>query len=164
MFKSLLIPIDGSPDSHIALNVACQLAAPVQGKLHLLNVREPFPPLHQGELISVEAALKAASVETAQREGRAVLDAALDTLPSFPGYNGEFDLLIEQGYPTRVIVAVAERLGVDAIVMGSRGLGQLQGLMMGSVSHKVTHLAPCRVLCVHEPPREHARPTGTQSV
>lgn len=156
MFKSLLIPIDGSADSHTALNVACQLAAPVQGKLYLLNVRDPYPQLHRGELLSVEAAIKAASVEAAEQEGRAVLDAALDTLPSFPGYNGEFDTLIKQGTPAKVIVEEAERLGVDAIVMGSRGLGQFKGLMIGSVSHKVTHVANCRVICVHEKPRQHA--------
>jgi nucleotide-binding universal stress UspA family protein len=156
MFKSLLIPIDGSVDSHVALNVACQLAAPVQGKLYLLNVHDPYPKLHRGEVLNVEAAIKAASVETARREGCAILDAALDTLPSFPGYNGEFDTLIEQGSPARVIVSEARRLGVDAIVMGSRGMGQFKGLMIGSVSHKVTHVASCRVICVHEPPRQHA--------
>ncbi|WP_251978715.1 universal stress protein [Salinicola avicenniae] len=156
MFKSLLIPIDGSEDSHVALNVACQLAAPIQGKLHLLHVRDPYPQLHRGEMLSVEAAIKAASVETAFAEGRKVLDRALDTLPSFPGYNGEFDTHIKQGSPAKTIVAEAERLKVDAIVMGSRGLGQFKGLMIGSVSHKVTHVANCRVICVHEKPREHA--------
>ncbi|OLO06911.1 hypothetical protein BTW08_14685 [Salinicola sp. MH3R3-1] len=156
MFKSLLIPIDGSEDSHIALNVACQLAAPVQGKLYLLNVRDPYPQLHKGELLSVEAAIKAASVDTADHEGHAILDAALDTLPSFPGYNGEFDTLVKQGSPARMIVSEAERLGVDAIVMGSRGMGQFKGLMIGSVSHKVTHVANCRVICVHETPHRHA--------
>jgi len=157
MFKSLLIPIDGSRDSHTALKVACQLAAPVQGKLYLINVRDPYPQLHRGELISVEAAIKAASVDTAEKEGRALLDQALDTLPSFPGYNGEFDTIVKQGSPARVIVAEAERLGVDAIVMGSRGLGQFKGLMIGSVSHKVTHVANCRVICVHETPLQHAK-------
>lgn len=156
MFKSLLIPIDGSQDSHTALNVACQLAAPVQGKLFLLNVRDPYPQLHRGELISVEAAIKAASVDTAQQEGRTILDQALDTLPSFPGYNGEFDTIIKQGSPARIIIEEAERLGVDAIVMGSRGLGQFKGLMIGSVSHKVTHVANCRVICVHETPHQYA--------
>ena len=132
------------------------MAAPVQGKLYLLNVRDPYPQLHDAELLSVEAAIKAASIETANREGRAILDAALDTLPSFPGYNGEFDLIIKQGSPARVIVSEAERLGVDAIVMGSRGVGQFKGLMIGSVSHKVTHVAKCRVICVHETPHRHA--------
>ncbi|WP_189444770.1 universal stress protein [Salinicola rhizosphaerae] len=49
MFKSLLVPIDGWKDSHAALQVACQLAAPVQGKLHLLHVRGPYPNLPRGE-------------------------------------------------------------------------------------------------------------------
>jgi nucleotide-binding universal stress UspA family protein len=44
------------------------------------------------------------------------------------------------GDPAREIVAAADRLDTDCIVMGRRGLGDVGGLRMGSVSHKVGHL------------------------
>jgi nucleotide-binding universal stress UspA family protein len=55
---------------------------------------------------------------------------------------------IEEGDPTRNILASAEAYGADLIVMGSRGLGDLQGLLLGSVSHKVGHLAKCTCITV----------------
>lgn len=47
------------------------------------------------------------------------------------------------------IVTAAEDLKVDAIVLGSRGLGNFKGLIIGSVSNKVLHSAKCRVVLVH---------------
>ena len=44
------------------------------------------------------------------------------------------------GDPAREIVAAADRLDTDCIVMGRRGLGDVGGLRMGSVSHQVGHL------------------------
>ena len=47
-----------------------------------------------------------------------------------------------------LIVAFAKDRGIDAIVMGSRGTGDMEGLLLGSVSHKVTSLAPCTCVTV----------------
>jgi nucleotide-binding universal stress UspA family protein len=49
--------------------------------------------------------------------------------------------VIEDGDPVKEILRQAEEDSANLIVMGSRGLGDLQGLLMGSVSHKVNHLA-----------------------
>ncbi len=50
------------------------------------------------------------------------------------------------GRPADAIVDAVERNGADMIVMGSRGLGNLRGMLVGSVSHKVSNL--CSVSCV----------------
>nr|WP_231613761.1 universal stress protein [Halomonas sp. BC04] len=42
----------------------------------------------------------------------------------------------------------ANEIAADAIVMGSRGVSELKGLLVGSVSHKVMHSAPCTVITV----------------
>jgi nucleotide-binding universal stress UspA family protein len=55
---------------------------------------------------------------------------------------------VEVGDPASAIVSVATAEKPDMLVMGSRGLGDIQGLLMGSVSHKVSHLAPCTVVTV----------------
>jgi len=55
---------------------------------------------------------------------------------------------IREGRPVEGILAEAEAQGVETIVIGSRGMGDLQGMVMGSVSHKVSHAAPCTVITV----------------
>ena len=52
------------------------------------------------------------------------------------------------GDPAQVIIEMARRDNVDAIVIGRRGRGQLAGLLLGSVSQKVATLAPCMVIIV----------------
>ncbi|MEM7022768.1 MAG: universal stress protein, partial [Pseudomonadota bacterium] len=55
---------------------------------------------------------------------------------------------VEEGDPAHRIVEVASQEGVDLIVMGRRGLGDLKGLLLGSVTHKVAQAATCACLTV----------------
>ncbi|MBU1611225.1 MAG: universal stress protein, partial [Proteobacteria bacterium] len=53
------------------------------------------------------------------------------------------------GGPTaEVIFDTAEVEKVDMIVMGTRGKSELSGLLVGSVTHKILHIAPCPVLVI----------------
>jgi nucleotide-binding universal stress UspA family protein len=52
------------------------------------------------------------------------------------------------GDPAEAIIDTARREQADAIVMGRRGRGRLAGLLLGSVSQKVSSLAPCVVILV----------------
>jgi len=56
------------------------------------------------------------------------------------------ETILQTGDPAKAILDLAESRGVDAIVIGSRGLGEISGLLMGSVSHKVNQLANC--ICI----------------
>jgi nucleotide-binding universal stress UspA family protein len=56
--------------------------------------------------------------------------------------------ILAEGDPAREILAAATAEGVDAIVIGSRGLGKLTALLLGSVSHKVSNQAHCTVIIV----------------
>ena len=57
-------------------------------------------------------------------------------------------LRVVEGHPVHEIVETAKSESVDMIFLGSRGLGDMLGFMMGSVSHKVMHLAPCTCVAV----------------
>lgn len=58
------------------------------------------------------------------------------------------EIRVEFGDPAKVILAVAERDKADLIVLGSRGLSNIEGLVYGSTSHKVSHLAKCSCVTV----------------
>ena len=60
----------------------------------------------------------------------------------------EVHCVIEDGDPVKKILRHAEEDAANLVVMGSRGLGDLQELLMGSVSHKVSQLSPCSCITV----------------
>ena len=55
---------------------------------------------------------------------------------------------IAEGDPAQEILQHAEKEAANLVVMGSRGLSDLKGLLMGSVSHKVSQLCPCSCVTV----------------
>ena len=59
-----------------------------------------------------------------------------------------FGIICEEGDAAEKILEIAKSKGVDTIVLGSRGLGGVRSLLMGSVSSKVCHAAPCTCIIV----------------
>ena len=78
--------------------------------------------------------------------GNALLEDAETRAKSVGVNNVGID--IKQGDPAKCILATIDEESADFVVMGSRGLSDLKGLLMGSVSHKVSHLAPCTCVTV----------------
>ena len=60
----------------------------------------------------------------------------------------QIETRMEEGDPVKGILQAAEQAKANLIVMGCRGLSDLKGLLMGSVSHKVSQLAPCTCVTV----------------
>jgi nucleotide-binding universal stress UspA family protein len=146
MIKSILVPVDGSAHANAAVDMAGELAAKVGAKVILLNViARPGSSLMPEELrgyaqlehvrITEHDLLQAAANEiVAKAEKRARAKGA-----------AKVESATRVGDPARTIVAIAKDRNVDLIAMGRRGLGDLKGLLLGSVSHKVSQLAdrPC---------------------
>src|SRR5579883_1234297 len=85
-------------------------------------------------------------VEGLERAGRAILDRTVRE--AFPEGTARVTTVYRTGEPAGEIVRAAEELRADLIVVGSRGLGQIGGLILGSVSERVLHGARCPVLVV----------------
>ena len=58
------------------------------------------------------------------------------------------EMHLEAGDPADRILECIDRDKIDCVIMGSRGLNDLKGLFLGSVSHKVANRAPCTCIAV----------------
>jgi nucleotide-binding universal stress UspA family protein len=139
--------VDGSPESLAACRWAFALARVVDANVTLVHVAQPHVMRS-----SFDSAPQWRDAEDAARKaGEQVIEQA--TVIS--GGDLSFASEILFGDPARTIRRRARELGVDLIVIGSRGLGTIKRLLLGSVSSAVSHQAPCSVLVVRdrvEPP------------
>ncbi|RKR06888.1 nucleotide-binding universal stress UspA family protein [Kushneria sinocarnis] len=141
MYKTLLVPLDGSGNANKALDVAAQLARPGEGELYLLHIPEP------GSASGTPAGTGPthASGCTAEKSGRTIIDNALDVVDP---RDVRHHVLVIDGTPGEIIEREAIRLDADAIVMGHRGLTRGTGESGGHVSREILARAACRVITV----------------
>ena len=146
MFDKILCAVDGSDHSLKAARLACELAAKHDGQITFLTVSKPFKVTDEvRRYIEVEH-LAGEPQYVLDRYTEEVIQKAKDTARDAGVPNVKSS--VKTGHPARTIVSFAERDGFDTIVMGSRGLGDLEGLLLGSVAHKVASLATCTVITV----------------
>ncbi len=171
---TILVPTDGSVAAHKAVELASDIAVKYGAGIALLHVtlRGRLPtglrqlaeaeqlgsdlatPFVAGDNIpaSLIAAVRGTGAARLSRQDVADHFAAsvlreASRIVEAKGV-GAIETALVDGDPTRCILDHADRTGADLIVMGSRGLGDLRGLLMGSVSHKVTRLARCTCIAV----------------
>jgi len=133
MTKKILVPVDGSDQARKAIDFAANLAKQNDATIHLLHVYKlPIIPEGMGEyVISDRIELQAL--------GDKIISVAQDEVSKKGGQHIEATVM--EGDPAERIIAYAKDHDVDMIVMGSRGLGSFKGLLLGSVSNKVSHRA-----------------------
>jgi nucleotide-binding universal stress UspA family protein len=134
MFGTILLAVDGSPYAQRAAELVGRLAEGGDNVV-VLHVTE-IMPIHGGT--SVELDLDGEGMEAARRVGRELEQA---------GVPAKVELVRAfAGHVAKIIVDVARDYGAGVIVVGSRGRGDLTALLLGSVAHKVIHLADRPVL------------------
>lgn len=138
MYDRILVAVDHSKASDGALLAARDLALLSRGEVWVLHVREREIALKTGMAFTDETAANA----------DAAVSAAVEVLTRVGvKAQGEVRTTIF-GYAAREIVDDAIAHDADVIVMGSRGRGDLAGLVLGSTTHKVIHLTDRPVLIV----------------
>lgn len=131
MYHHLLVPVDGSASSVRAAAVAADLARQWDADVVVLHV------VSIPQSLVVVAGLDQHLVEEYVEQLGA--DALVGALDVFNAASVGAEVKIETGAPAEIILFEAERLGADLVVMGKRGLGQVRGLLLGSVSDRVGH-------------------------
>jgi len=143
----ILVAIDGSQPSITAVSVAKRLTLRVGSTIELLTVIADEPWTYGPWPIPVMA-LAPSDLERAQREVLARLDGIATDLAA----DGRtIRTLVRQGRAASEIVREADRFGADLILLGARGHGAVDRILVGSVSSEVVDLADCPVLVVRTP-------------
>lgn len=173
MFDSLIVATDGSRHAQRAVEVAGELAASHGSRLAIVHVQghgpvpeslrhlaevehlaEPAghrPPEQRVENISgnlavVQTGDDAQGYRIWQAVGRRIAAQAEQTAKAAGAKS--IKVFVDEGDPAERLLARAREVGADTIVMGRRGISDLKGLLVGSVTHKVSQLSECACLTV----------------
>lgn len=133
MFKTILVPTDGSPLSDRAINAAVEFARETGGSIVALSVAEPYPftPLSADTFSDERSLYEEKAREIAQEHVRKVAAAA-------HVLNVPCKTVVTQSFsPSDEIVKTAERSACDVIFMASHGRKGLNKLFVGSETQKV---------------------------
>jgi nucleotide-binding universal stress UspA family protein len=171
MIKTILVPTDGSEHAKKAVILAADIADKYGSRMVVLHVlsKDPLPEslVRMAEAEHITPARSEPPIAPTP-EGKfpaSTIFGQKDDKPEIRRFVAEHLLaeaqriakekgvenvhcVIEDGDPVKQILRHAEEETANLIVMGSRGLSDLQGLLMGSVSHKVCQLSPCSCITV----------------
>ena len=136
--KKILVAVDGSDHSMKAASYASELAMLMNASIILVYCHKPFPAV-LGEPYFQKA------INKILKKSNERLDPFRKLLQNM---GVEFMDRILEGPAAHAICEAAAIEKADIIVMGSRGRNDLEGLLLGSCTHRVLKTAPCPVLVV----------------
>jgi nucleotide-binding universal stress UspA family protein len=138
MFERILVGVDGSPHAAAALSAAEAVAKESGGEVRVVHVREISPT--RGGSIGFET----------REETSEVVDEAVKELEAKGVKASGAARSALTGHVAAEIIAEAQQWNASVIVLATRGLTDLAGIVLGSTTHKVLHLGPgVPVLVVH---------------
>jgi nucleotide-binding universal stress UspA family protein len=144
MFKNIVLGLDGSEHSDRAIPIARDLAREGGGRIVVVHVRE-----------IVAARGGAHPVRVDENEIQAKIESQVKELAA-GGIETSIKLFsVVSGGPAHEIAEVAHDENADLIVVGTRGHAGISGVLFGSVTQRLLHLAHCPVLAV--PPASQAK-------
>lgn len=145
MYHKILVPFDNSKQAFSAIEHSIKLALVSKASVTLFHVVQDIPVLtdEAGDRLGID---RNAFIEQAKTKTQSMLDKLKESLSE---HEIKIDTAVVVGNPSREILKKAQIEGYDVIVMGSRGLGKIPGLLMGSVSNRVCRSASCPVIVIH---------------
>jgi nucleotide-binding universal stress UspA family protein len=147
MSTSIVVGVDGSPDSNAAVAVAARMAERLGARLVLAHVAEPVLTYANAVPfggLSMAGPLAEDELMAAQEEsGARMLEEAATSADIADAMQR-----VAVGLPAEQLVEIAEDEGAELIVVGSRGRGAFKAAFLGSVSNSLVGIARCPVLIV----------------
>lgn len=130
----ILLATDGSEDATLAARAAVDLSRKAGAGLHVVHAWQTVPSVHFQDMVNTAF----------EKDAREVLDEQTKKIEDSGGTVTESHL--KKNSPAEAIVGLAAEIGADLIVIGSRGMGPVKRILMGSVSEGVVHHAHVPVL------------------
>ena len=146
MYKKILVGLDGSTHAVEAVQAGVEVAKNSDAELHLLTVTRPY---------KVSAKLRQfLEAENLLGEPKYVMDDMTNNIVTEAGDIASkaglanVKTVVREGKPARTLLEYAKDNGIDLIVVGSRGVGEMDTALLGSVSQKISLLSACTVMIV----------------
>ncbi|MDP9379940.1 MAG: universal stress protein [Chloroflexota bacterium] len=137
----ILLATDGSTDAALAAKAAVDLSAKMGVELHVVHVWQPAH-FYPDQAIMPRSA--ASFYATLEEQARGLLEEQVRRIEAGAGSVAQAHL--RSGNPAGEIISLGEELNVGLVALGSRGLGPIRRLVLGSVSEAVVHHARFPVL------------------
>jgi nucleotide-binding universal stress UspA family protein len=140
LFTNILVAIDGSPNSYRGLEMAIDIAQKYEAKITLIHVvqRPTYWYASEGPILVDD--------DQESRELEEAKNLLLKRSEELKQKNVRLETLLVEGHPAEEILKASN--GCDLIVIGSRGLGRFESLLLGSVASSVVSHAKKPVLVV----------------
>src|SRR5215204_6207088 len=132
----ILLATDGSRNANLALRAAVDVAEKTGSELHVVHAWHSVPSTRFESFIRAQL----------KKEAQELLAEQMGRVKDNGGEAARAHLV--EGPVVDEILDLAEELGAGLVVIGSRGMGSVGRLLVGSVSEGVVHHAPCPVLVV----------------
>ncbi|MCW3489532.1 universal stress protein [Dethiobacter alkaliphilus] len=145
--EKILVATDGSETANKALGYALQLAEALKADITVISVAQEVPMAmsHEGITNADIARFKDNMLENMKKSAQEALNRAEKL---FQQKGVAVNTRLEVGDPARVITDVAEKESFDQVIIGSRGLGGIRGMVLGSVSNKVVNSVKTNVTVI----------------
>jgi nucleotide-binding universal stress UspA family protein len=156
MFRNILVSVDGSPDSELALNEAIDLAKVSNARLTILTAIV-HPPSWAYSGINAGAAQQVAG--ELEQEAKQILHDAEQRVPQ----EISVTTVLSSDPVRQALLKRVDEGQHDLVVMGSRGRGAVASTVLGSVSHHMLHHSPVPVLIVHARRGEDEQPADSEA-
>jgi nucleotide-binding universal stress UspA family protein len=140
LIQKVLVAVDGSENSERALDFAMVFAEKYFSALTILNVTELSPVVYPGDEMIVVA-------KDMHKLHEAILVKAVTRVKAVKP-NLIVSPILREGDPSVEIVAVSKEGEFDIVVLGHHGVGKVTGIILGSISEKVTRSLSCTVIIV----------------
>jgi nucleotide-binding universal stress UspA family protein len=151
MYRTIVVGTDGSAPARAAVAAAGELARRFDvGEVHVVTGYRPITPAELNDLAHQVPDEYVPKIGAAARAMQPISEATTALRPL--GIAVRDHVLPVSG--AEAILDVADDVGADLIVVGSRGHGVGRRLLLGSISTKVAHHADCSVMIVHAPTDE----------
>ena len=146
MIKKILIAVDGSNHSLKSVEFGAEVAKGSGAAVLLYHVVKPYRLPDALKKFAQAEHMATIDADLLKKGAQFLLAGALTTARR-AGVK-EVEIEVDEGPIARSIVARAKSFKADLIVIGSRGMGDVEGMLRGGVSHRVETLAKCPVLVV----------------